>query len=208
MSATATVTGIRVEPVSAERWNDLVELFGERGASSGCWCMWFRVAPKDWTRGAGAGNRVRLEQLVGGDAVPGLLAYRDGRPVGWVSVAPRRQFERIAGPPDVASEDGVWSIVCFYIDAAERGRGVGSALLGAAIDHARRRGARALEAYPIERERPSNADAFSGLRSMFERAGFREAGRFDRWRAAPDAGTPHEKPLIRPPGRPAMRLEL
>ncbi len=199
--------GVDVRPVTADRWADLVALFGERGASSGCWCMWFRVSPKEWTRNAGAGNRAAMQQIVADNQVPGLLAYRHGRPVGWISVAPREQFERIASAAE-ASGERVWSVVCFYIDAAERGRGVGSALLAAAVEHARAAGAAVLEAYPIERDRPSNADAYTGLRSMFERAGFREAGRFDRWRAAPFVGTSDEKRLIRPPGRPVMRLEL
>jgi hypothetical protein len=27
------------KPVSPERWDDLVELFGQHGAYSGCWCI-------------------------------------------------------------------------------------------------------------------------------------------------------------------------
>ncbi|HEY7599792.1 MAG TPA: GNAT family N-acetyltransferase [Candidatus Limnocylindrales bacterium] len=194
--------------VTPDRWPDMVALFGERGASSGCWCMWFRVAPRVWSRDAGDGNRAAMQAIVAADEQPGLLAYRDGKPVGWMSVAPRRQFERIVGPAGMTADDGVWSVVCFYIDAAERGTGVGTTLLAAGIDHARRGGARVLEAYPLDRPNPTNADAYTGVVSMFSKAGFREAGRFDRWRAAPDAGTPHEKALVRPPGRPVMRLDL
>jgi len=197
---------LEIRPATADRWADLVALFGAGGASSGCWCMWFRVAPKIWSANGNAGNRAALESHVAQGRQPGLLACAGGQPVGWVSVAPRPDFERIAGPG--AREDGVWSVVCFFIRPGQRGRGVGRALLGAAIEHARRGGARVLEAYPAERAGTSNADAFTGPRSLFERAGFREAGRFDRWRAAPLAGTADEKPLSRPPGRPVMRLEL
>jgi hypothetical protein len=43
----------------------------------------------------------------------------DAKPVGWASIAPRPEFERVSGDP-VAAADGapgapVWSIVCFYI---------------------------------------------------------------------------------------------
>lgn len=206
--AAAAAGELDIQPLTAERWADLVELFGERGASSGCWCMWFRVAPTVWSRNAGAGNRAAMSGIVAAGEVPGLLAYRAGRPVGWVSVAPRRVFERIAGPPEPAADEGVWSVVCFFIDPGQRGSGVGRALLAAAADHARRSGARVLEAYPIERAGASNADAFTGPRSLFDKAGFREVGRFDRWRAVPAASGDDPKRLVRPPGRPVMQLEL
>jgi GNAT superfamily N-acetyltransferase len=208
---------IDVRPATAERWEDLAALFGEKGASSGCWCQWFRVRNADWQRNAGGGNRRALRSQVEGDLAPGLLAYRDDRCVGWISLAPRRDFERIAGDAETAfteetaepSRVPIWSIVCFYTMPGGRGEGVASALLDAAIHHARASGARTLEAYPSEpRDRISNADAFMGLRTMFDRAGFRETGRFDTWRAVPLASGDKAKPVRRLPGRPVMRLEL
>lgn len=95
-----------VQPVTAERWGDLVSLFGERGASSGCWCMWFRARPHPSDRSR-ALNRATLESLVTDDRVPGLLGYRDGEPVGWVSVAPRPEYERIAGPASGTEADAL-----------------------------------------------------------------------------------------------------
>ncbi|HUG48265.1 MAG TPA: GNAT family N-acetyltransferase [Candidatus Limnocylindria bacterium] len=199
------MTQITTLPVTPERWPDLVSLFGERGAASGCWCMWFRVSPREWSSNGSAGNRAALEAIVAEQRTPGLLAYRDGRPAGWISVAPRADFARIEPQ---AGEKGVWSVVCFYIEAGQRGGGVASALLAAGIDHARRQGARVLEAYPVERAGASNADAFTGPRSLFEKAGFRETGRFDRWAAIPHASGDSPRRLARPPGRPIMRLEL
>ena len=201
---------VEVLPVTPERWSDMVELFGDNGAQSGCWCMWFRVPPKTWSANGNAGNRKAMLTRVAGGDVPGLLAYRDGKPVGWVSVAPRLDYERIEGTGDKAwpAEGPVWSVVCFFMGPGERGQGVGTALLAAAVEHARRSGAKVLEAYPIERDGPSNAEAFTGVRSMYEKAGFRETGRFDRWAAVPLASGDEPKSLIRPPGRPVMRLEL
>jgi ribosomal protein S18 acetylase RimI-like enzyme len=187
---------VKVRPVTPARWNDLVSLFGwDRGAYSGCWCMWFRVTQQEFSRGAprgGApGNRAAMKRLVSTGGVPGLLAYLDGRPVGWVSVAPRAQFGRIERSPvtkPLDDEPGVWSVVCWYIDRHHRGRGIGSALLEAAVAHAKRKGARVIEGYPIDpkHRRPSNAEAFPGLVSMFRAAGFQEVAR-------------------RSPGRPVMR---
>jgi GNAT superfamily N-acetyltransferase len=203
---------IEVLPVTAERWDDLVALFGERGASAGCWCMWFR-ARSHHTEERRSENRAMLQGLVNDDRVPGLLAYRDGQPVGWVSVAPRPEYERIAGPASEtergAATPSVWSVVCFYIHGRKRGTGIATALLDAAVEHARSGGAQVLEAYPVEPEdRMHNGDAFTGLRSMFERAGFRETGRFDRWLQVPSIGEGEVPVLRQPPGRPVMQLRL
>lgn len=206
-----TAAGVDVRPVTADRWPDLVALFSDNGASSGCWCMWFRVAPRTWSANGNKGNRAAMERIVAANDAPGLIAYENERPVGWVSVAPRLDFERIAGPADRApvGDAAVWSVVCFFIQPGRRGHGVGSALLSGAIDFARSHGAKVLEAYPIDRDSPiSNGDAYTGLRSMFEKAGFRETGRFDRWAAIPAASGAEPKRLVRPPGRPVMRLDL
>lgn len=199
-----------VRPVTAERWDDLVTLFGERGASAGCWCMWFRSRPHG-PEDRRSENRSVLQGLVTNDRVPGLLAYRDGEPVGWVSVAPRPEFERIVGVADETEGRGanppVWSIVCFYIHGRKRGTGIATALLDAAVEHARNGGAKILEAYPVE-GRTHNGNAFTGLRPMFDRLGFREVGRFDRWFDVPSIGEGEVPVLRKRPGRPVMQLRL
>jgi GNAT superfamily N-acetyltransferase len=180
---TATeAAGVEVHRLTPDRWDDLVELFGpERGANAGCWCMWFRQTGKEHERGRGPGNRRSLRRLVDEGPTPGLLAYADGAPAGWVSVAPREEFgrierSRILGPVDDAP---VWSIVCFYIDRRHRRRGVGRSLLQAAVEHAVTNGARIVEAYPVDPAggKKTSADLFTGTPSMFEAAGFREVAR-------------------------------
>jgi GNAT superfamily N-acetyltransferase len=170
-----------VRPVTPSRWQDLETLFGDRGAVAGCWCMWWRLPAKEWSENAYEGNRRSMRALVERGSRPGLLAYRDGAPVGWVSIAPREEFSRIErsrtlGPVDDAK---VWSIVCFYIHRNERGVGVGSALLEAAVDEAAKRGAKIVEAYPVDPRggKTSNGSAFTGLESMFRKAGFVEIAR-------------------------------
>jgi GNAT superfamily N-acetyltransferase len=119
------------------------------------------------------------------DRAPGLVAYRDGEAIGWVSLGPREDYDRLEHSKVLArlDERPVWSIVCFVVAKRARGQGVAHALLEAAIGYAREHGATLLEAYPIEPaehhlSRPSDggrvpaAYAFAGTVSMFERAGF------------------------------------
>lgn len=176
---------LRTQPLTSERWDDLLVLFGERGAYSGCWCTWWRLTGAEFDTNGNRGNRALLQRLTASAAQLGLLGYVDDAPIGWVSVAPRRDFGRLLrsrtlGPAASDAEDpAVWSVTCFYIDRHHRGRGVGSALLDAAVEHAAGRGARVVEGYPVDpavKER-SNADSFTGVVKMFEGAGFREVER-------------------------------
>lgn len=175
---------LEVRPVTPGRWDDLVKLFGlDRGAYSGCWCMWWRQRAKEYERDRGAANGEAMRSIVEDGREPGLLAYRDDRPVGWVSVAPREEFGRLDRSRVLARVDDeeVWSIVCFYIDRRDRRSGVGTTLLGAAVRRASERGARWVEAYPVDLEattvRKASAELFTGTLAMFEEAGFVEVAR-------------------------------
>jgi GNAT superfamily N-acetyltransferase len=172
---------LEVHPVTPDRWDDLVALAGERGFSSGCWCMWWRVTSKEFEERHGAGLRQDLQDLVAAGPEPGVLAYVDGEPAGWVAVAPREEYPRLDRSPKLRRVDDqpVWSITCFTIGRRQRRQGVAAALLDAAVDFARQRGAEVVEAYPIDTagEKRSSADLYTGTLAMFERAGFEEVAR-------------------------------
>ncbi|MGH9246218.1 MAG: GNAT family N-acetyltransferase [Acidimicrobiales bacterium] len=170
-----------VRPVTADRWDDLVALFGERGAFGGCWCMYWRVTSADFAAEAGAGLRQRLRRLVVDGREPGLLAYEDGEPVGWVAVAPRPEFGRMQRSPTVNPVDDTptWMVNCFYIDRRHRRAGVARQLLDAAVAFARARGAEAVEGVPVDTRgtRRESAGLYTGTLAMFEEAGFVEIAR-------------------------------
>jgi GNAT superfamily N-acetyltransferase len=170
-----------IHPLTPERWPDLERLFGPRGAVGGCWCMWWRVPARDWDAVKGEPNKLALRAIVAEGESTGLLAYADGEPVGWCSVAPRADFERLNRSRVLApvDEEPVWSVVCFFIARKHRSRGVGSALLRAAADFAAERGARTVEGYPVDKQGPRSPDPFvyTGTMSMFTAAGFREVQR-------------------------------
>lgn len=173
--------GLDVRPVTPEHWDDLAELAGERGFTSGCWCMWWRVTSKEFDERHGAGLRRDLHRLVDAGPEPGLLAYVDGVPAGWVAVAPRDEYPRLDRSPKLRRLDDrpVWSITCFTIDRRHRRRGMAAVLLDAAVDFARERGAEVVEGYPIDTAggKRSSAELYTGTLAMFERAGFEEVAR-------------------------------
>lgn len=188
-----------VVPLTPDRWDDLVDLFGpERGAASGCWCMWHRVAGRaGWTALGAEGRRDAFRARVTEGPPPGLLAYRGAVAVGWVAVTPRAElprFERqkVSARPEDATPPAapLYALHCFYIRAGHRRQGLMRRLAEAAIAHARAAGAAALDVCPIEPDRPLQwGEGFVGLAPLFRDLGFVEIAR-------------------RSPRRPLMRLAL
>lgn len=184
-----------IVPVTPDRWRDLEKLFGpDRGATSGCWCMWWRLTRTAWRQMPKAERKARLRKVVTSGPPVGLLAFRGDEPVGWVQVAPRRatptfNTSPVAAPSDPRDDlDRVWAITCFYIAASGRRTGLADALAAAAVEHAFAHGAAAIEACPKEPEGRAGGDLFMGIPSVFRRLAFREVAR-------------------RTPARPLMRLE-
>ena len=179
----------RIEPLTPDRFADLAALFEEGGDPKWCWCTFFRFRGRDWSNSTAAGNRAELKALTKRDLAPGLVAYRDDRAVGWVSLAPREDYERLAFSKVLAPLDDtpVWSIVCFVVSRRLRGQGIAAVLLDAAIEYARVHGATTLEAYPVDTTdgRVPAANAFHGTLSMFERAGFTVVERRQWTKATP-----------------------
>jgi GNAT superfamily N-acetyltransferase len=117
------------------------------------------------------------------DPAPGLLAYREGRVVGWVSVAPREDYDRLTHSRVRPKLDDVpvWCVVCFVVSKTARGEGLTARLLDAATVYARDHGAPAVEAYPVDPGdgRVPAALGYTGLLSTFAAAGFEVVRRID-----------------------------
>lgn len=199
--ATAATPPLVIRPLTPERWPDLEAVFGARGCSVArrCWCMYYRLSGGDAFGSMQGGEhaqsrKTQLQSLVEARRPPGLVGYRatDFAPVGWVSLGPRADFARLVRSPVMKAIDDrpVWSIVCFVVPSPLRGQGVARALLDGAVEYARLQGATVLEAYPVDRVEPSNAESmWFGAKTMYDQAGFREVAR-------------------RKPERPVVRLEL
>ena len=194
---TADIAAVQVRPLTAETWDALAELFREGGDPRWCWCQYWRLRSKDMAAAKVPQLRERLHEQALSTEPPGLVAFDGDRAVGWVSLGPRTDFERIVRSRVIPTIDDrpVWSIVCFAVASTARGQGVARALLDAAIEHARERGADALEAYPVASAdgAPIHAEAaFTGTLPMFEGAGFRVVAE-----RASDPSSSHQRVVVR-----------
>jgi GNAT superfamily N-acetyltransferase len=194
---------IEVRPATADRWSDLVTVFGRRGEDpSWCWCQIFLRSERT-TPPAGEvppDNRDALyEEVTHAAVAPGLIAYVDGRPVGWTRVGLRSAFPGVLGNRSLArvlheDDAGVWWVTCFVVESRHRRTGIGSAMLRGAVEFAREHGAKAVEGHPVDVDalkaaRVAGSAVYTGTVAMFTAAGFVEVGRTY-------------------PSRPVMRLSL
>jgi GNAT superfamily N-acetyltransferase len=176
---------VTIEVVTADRWADVLSLFGDNGAYSNCWCTWWLLTASAWDAASKAERRDLLGAKVRAGDEPGLLAYRNGEPVGWCAVGPREWYGRLNSPRSRVyrpiDDEATWVVNCFFIRKDKRGTGVATELLGAAVGHAAERGARILEAYPVDRsvKDVGSASLFVGTLSMFMAAGFEEVSRLN-----------------------------
>ena len=169
-----------IKPLTPGCWPQYETLAGPNGASSGCWCMWWRLPNKQYRAGQGATNKARFKRLVNRGPPPGLLAFEGDEAVGWCAVCPRRRLPALDRSHNLARVDGmpVWSASCFFVKRSERGKGISSALIEAALAYAKAKSAPALEAYPWDvKVKKAPPGIYTGIASAFERAGFKVVAR-------------------------------
>ncbi len=173
-------------PLTSARWRDFEKLFGARGACGGCWCMSWRLSRADFDRNKGQPNRRAMKRLVDTGHIPGILAYAGREPIGWCSVAPRKDFLRLQTHRTLKAIDDqpVWSVVCLFVAKPWRKHGVSVALLKAASEYARKHGAKIVEGYPTDPGQTlPDPFVYTGLVSAFRSAGFEEVARPAKTRA-------------------------
>ncbi|SMO71649.1 GNAT family N-acetyltransferase [Solitalea koreensis] len=164
------------EPLSPSNWHQFERLFGEKGACGGCWCMSFRLKRADFEEGKGQSNKDAMKELVFDNRMTGLLAFYEGEAIAWLSMSPREEFVKLENSRIHKRIDNtaVWSIPCFFIAKPFRRNGVSMELLKAAIQFAKEKNIKVLEAYPTIPYNPKMPDTFAwiGFLSSFEKAEF------------------------------------
>ena len=180
---------VTVVPANEATSEDLRLIFGGRGYPAYCQCQKWKFANWAERKATPIAERVRrLEEQThcgwpSAETTSGIVAYLGGEPVGWCNVEPRTAFvPRLlnspvpwAGRDEDPADDAVWAVTCFVVRAGFRRRGLTRILARAAVEHARGRGARALEAYPILTEPGVEitwGEVNVGARSVFADAGF------------------------------------
>jgi GNAT superfamily N-acetyltransferase len=162
-----------VRDVDGDAWADFERLFESKGGPKYCWCMAWRASGQEAKNTDAAGRKAAMQARVS-DGVPvGLLGYLDGEPVAWCSIAPRATYRKLVS--DGSPDEGVWSIVCFFTRREFRGDGLTRRMLTVALKHARAKGAKVVEAYPVDADSPSYR--FMGFVPLYQQAGFVEIGR-------------------------------
>jgi GNAT superfamily N-acetyltransferase len=172
---------LETHPLTPRRWADFEELFGERGAYGGCWCMWWRISRREFEEQLGDGNRKAMKTIVESGQIPGLLFYLNGKPVAWCSIAPRDSYASLNRSRILKKLDDtpVWSLVCFFVDKEYRNQGFIQEVLRGAITYVRDQGGTVIEAYPTvpKSEKLPPVSSYMGIPAMFEKAGFVEVAR-------------------------------
>jgi GNAT superfamily N-acetyltransferase len=167
-------------PLTQKLWRDFELLFGKHGACGGCWCMYWKLRGKAFTENTGNATRQMQKAVVDSKIVPGLLAYSEGYPVGWIAVEPRCAYPKLAHSRILKPVDDqeVWSITCFFVEKKHRHKGITVELLKAAVEYVKGQGGKIVEGYPVDAQQ-SQADVFvyTGTASAFKQAGFKEVAR-------------------------------
>ncbi len=167
-------TVLAFHPVTQERLPDLARFSQRHGKFRYCSCMRWRLSSTDYKRSTKESRVAALDDLVRHGTPVGVLAYQDGEPVGWCSVAPRDTYaalERFRGLPRL-DDAPVWSVVCFFVASSARRNGVTLGLLRAAVEYAVSQGATIVEGYPVEPG--ARLYTYMGSPATFLRAGFRD----------------------------------
>ena len=182
--------GLEYRPVTLDSLADLARFSEAHGKFRYCSCMRWRMSSSQYQRSSKAERVAELENRVRQAKAVGVLAYLDGEPIGWCSIAPRESYaglERYKALPRL-DDQPVWSVVCFFVDSRVRRQGVTFGLLRAAVAYAQSQGAQIVEGYPVEPG--ERLYAYMGSPETFRKAGFADvtpAGqvrRVMRWSAA------------------------
>jgi GNAT superfamily N-acetyltransferase len=184
-------TRLTVVPANEASCEDLQAVFGARGPASRCQCQRYKLKPREAFAKFPVeerAHRLRVQTECGNpgsETTSGLVAYLDGEPVGWCAVGPRSAYGGLVrnnrvpweGRAEDKADDSVWAVTCLFTRAGFRKRGISYALARAAVDFARERGARALEAYPMTTKEALLEELHVGTEGAFAAAGLTEVSR-------------------------------
>jgi len=167
---------ITTEVATASRWDDVQHALTGGGDGASCQCIWPVLSNKDWGATTKEQRTEMLRTEIDSGPPPGIIAYVDGTPAGWIRIGPRTAQARIPRTRIIAktstepfNDPSVWAVSCFVVRREYRGLGLNRALLDAAVGFARESGARLIEGYPVDTSVGTvrDNDLFHGALSTF-----------------------------------------
>ena len=184
---------IEIRELKPELLSDYLSLFDNAFTDfpdwAGCYCGFYETEEKNWDPSEKAGpehRKWKSEQISAGQA-RGLLAYFNGKPVGWCNARHRARFINMRSYSVAVTDpqEPVGSIMCFLVLPHHRGRGVGTALLKGACDMFQRNGLQIAEAYPRTSSRESGVpwaeENYKGSLNMYLKNGFKIHRQLERF---------------------------
>lgn len=174
---------ITTEVATSARWDDVQHALTGGGDGASCQCIWPMLSNKEWNETTTPQRTEMLRDEIQAGPPPGLIAYIDGEAAGWIRIGPRTLQQRVprtrmiaAASTEPLDDESVWAVTCFVVRREHRGSGITLELLRAAVDLARRSGARLVEGYPVDTrgEKKRTNDLFHGTLATFLTAGFEE----------------------------------
>lgn len=174
MTTAARFGIVEVVPATTHRYEDVLTILG--GHEQACLCQYWRMTSGEYSRASREARLAALRAQMDETPPPGMVAYVDGQPAGWVGFGVRQRVGRLVRSRTIPAIDDlpVWAVYCFTVRVGYRRQGIARALLDGLIGYAREQGAPALEAYPVDTQgaRIHGTAAYVGVATMFEAAGF------------------------------------
>ncbi len=165
---------MEIKELNSSNMKDWFDFFDNRAFAdheewNTCYCTAFYYPKIKEYKEESNRRRDYAKWLIENRKMKGLIAYEDGKAIGWVNVNDKKHYPRLS---DInTDENKVLSIVCFIIQKDYRRKGVAKQLLENIVLNAKKNGYSIIEAYPKKRAK-SEYGVWNGPYEMYIKSGF------------------------------------
>lgn len=172
--------------LTGETWKDFEKLFEKhKGVRGGCWCTYHMLPSSDFSKMSRQERKDYHMEMVRKKVATGLLLYDEKIPVGWCQFGCEKVFEQInrnRAYKKFREENNInvkWRITCIFVDKEYRRKGISAVILNETIKMIEKLGGGITEAFPFDFDNSVKPN-YNGTVRMFEREGFKKAGRIGK----------------------------
>ena len=166
---------LHVEPLTAARIPDFFRIHCDRLDTGWCYCVAWWVP--DWDSFANRSaeeNLAERERLFDQGQFDGYLLYDGEEVVAWAQVGLRDRLPKLRTSFGLDPDAEVYALSCILVRPDRRGQGMARTLLQGILGQLRGRGIRRLQAFPKNHDELDALEVWTGPRSLYLRAGFRQ----------------------------------